>query len=93
VGSDPAVQATFRESIRRLDYLIRMVGLSPLTREILDHAAKLWADCRGRGLPNTNEDRIDIDVIVAAEAVQMNAEVLTQNAKDFTKHGLKIATL
>lgn len=91
--TDPAKREDFRLCLEKLDSLMAKWEYSPLTREILDDAAQLWADNQGNGQPNTSPERIDIDVIVAAEALRRRAHVWTQNEKHFTKLGIPIAEL
>jgi hypothetical protein len=57
-------------SIRRLDNLVAMGGLSylPVTTAAWRQAASFWADARQRGLPTASPDALDADVILAAGA-------------------------
>lgn len=55
-------------SVRHLDVLKENVTYAPLTTRIMLRAARLWADARKRGLPTAPDERLDIDVILAAQA-------------------------
>ena len=68
-------------SIRRLDALKRTLGYAPITTEIMLSAAQLWADARMQGKPTADPSALDCDVIIAAQAQQIDAVVATENAK------------
>lgn len=55
-------------SIRYLDELKENIVYAPLTTRVMPRAARLWADARKRGLPTAPEERLDVDVILAAQA-------------------------
>ncbi len=56
-------------SVRYLDELKENIAYAPLTTQVMLRAAQLWADARKRGLPTAPEDRLDVDVILAAQAL------------------------
>ena len=68
-------------SIRRLDALKRTLGYAPITTEVMLSAAQLWADARKQGKPTADSSALDCDVIIAAQAQQINAVVATENAR------------
>jgi predicted nucleic acid-binding protein len=72
----------FGDSVSLLDQLRKALNYVLLRDNVLDRAAGLWADLRRRGLPTTHDHRLDVDVILAAQAL------------DYTGHGdeLIIAT-
>ncbi|MGB7158693.1 MAG: hypothetical protein WBD40_11540 [Tepidisphaeraceae bacterium] len=43
----------------------------PITTDAMNLAADLWADARRRGTPTAARDAIDIDVILAAQALSL----------------------
>ena len=55
-------------SVHHLDALKENITYAPLTTRIMLRAAWLWADARKQGLPTAPEERLDIDVILAAQA-------------------------
>lgn len=57
-------------SIRHLDALKETIGYAPLTTSVMLRAARLWAEARGRGLPTASERALDVDVILAAQALE-----------------------
>lgn len=62
-------------SIHHLDALKENITYAPLTTRIMLRAARLWADARKQGLPTAPEERLDIDVILAAQASDLADEM------------------
>ena len=56
-------------SIGRLDRLKDVLVYLPLTTETMLLAAQLWAGARNRGVPTAPSEALDIDVILAAQAM------------------------
>lgn len=71
-----------RESLHYLDQFVAE-GYVPLTTETMRLAARLWADSRARGQLRGSEDTLDVDVILAAQANQAGAQIVTTNEKHF----------
>ena len=42
-------------------------------------AAELWADARRQGRPTANPAALDADVLIAAQAMEIQATVVTSN--------------
>ena len=51
------------------------------------HAAELWAQARLRGFQTAPDHHIDWDVIIASQAIELGAVVVTSNARHFTAYG------
>ncbi len=62
-------------SVNYLDELKENIVYAPLNTQVMLRAARLWADARRRGLPTAPENRLDVDVILSAQAL------------DFTENG------
>ena len=71
-----------KESLNYLDRLVAE-GYVPLTTETMRLAAQLWADSRLRGQLRSSEDNLDVDVILAAQANQASAQIVTTNERHF----------
>jgi len=67
------------KSIDRLDELRTDLGLVALNRSTMLRAAKLWSDVRKIGLPTAHEKELDVDVILAAQALEVSGMVATEN--------------
>jgi predicted nucleic acid-binding protein len=70
----------FTTSLARLDSLKRSLTYLPLTTDTMLLAAQLWADARRRGRPTAHPHDLDCDVILAAQALEAKAVVVTENA-------------
>ena len=70
----------FNKSIERLDELKKSMTYLPLTTDIMLRAAELWADARKRGKPTSDPKELDGDVILASQALAINAKIITTNS-------------
>ena len=66
-----------KNSITNLDKFRERNEYLELTDSDLDLAKSLWAYCRSIGRPTTNKDKLDVDVILVAQAISL--------AKDFSE--------
>ena len=78
----PQARKWAREALSRLDRWVSM-GYIPLTTKSMRLAADIWAQTRGTGQLRGPEDRLDVDVILAAQARQAGGRILTTNEKHF----------
>jgi predicted nucleic acid-binding protein len=74
-------------SLRRLDAIREGYEFAPITQEVLDEAAVLWANIRNAGLPTADDKALDGDVILAAQALRAAepGDILTV-ASDNVRH-------
>lgn len=70
-------------SLRRLDELTRELPYAPITTSIWRHAAALWAVARNTGNVTAPPEALDGDVLVAAQALEEGATIVTTNSKHF----------
>lgn len=62
--------------LARLDLFTRILEYLPLTTEAMRQAADFWALARQQGLPTADPHALDGDVILAAQAVSLDAAVV-----------------
>lgn len=74
---------TSSRSIDRLDSLRAVTEFLPIDSDAMRRAAELWAESRIAGRPTGNDDALDGDVILAAQAEGVDGIVLTDNLKHF----------
>jgi predicted nucleic acid-binding protein len=65
--------------LNRLDQLVSLFNYLPVSTAMWRRAADLWADARQQGLPTANTAALDADVLVAAQAAEVSATVVTNN--------------
>ena len=70
-------------SLSRLDELTRELPYVPVTTATWRRAAALWAVARNAGNVTAPPEALDGDVLVAAQALEESAIVLTTNTKHF----------
>ncbi len=68
-------------SLDRLDQLENLLEYVPIETSHMRKAAELWAKARSKGNVTAPKEALDGDVILAAQAIAVNATVLTENVK------------
>ncbi len=63
-----------------LDQLTRQLEYLPLTTPAMRLAAELWAAARSAGQPTAPDPALDCDVILAAQALNLNTAVVVATA-------------
>lgn len=61
--------------LRRLDQLHPGLAFLPIAGEVMDLASELWAGVRRAGLPTADDEALDGDAILAAQALALAADV------------------
>ena len=67
--------------LARLDQLAEMFTYLPVSTSMWKLAAELWADARQRGRPTAVPSALDADALIAAQAIEVQATVLTGNRR------------
>lgn len=65
--------------LARLDQLAEVFGYLPVSTAMWKRAAELWADARRYGRPTANPAALDADVLIASQAIEIQATVVTSN--------------
>ena len=76
-------------SIENLDELQNIINFLPLTTEVLNQAAYLWAESKNKAIPTADDKNIDVDIIICAHWKLLTAEFPGRNiviATTNTKH-------
>lgn len=55
-----------RSGLQQLDALVNLIDFLPLTRDVMELAADLWARARSEGKATANDKNIDGDMIISA---------------------------
>jgi predicted nucleic acid-binding protein len=71
-----------------LEDLVACFMWCDLNKTTWDFGAKLWADCRKKKMPTPTGGGIDKDVLIAAQAKEHNAIVITDNVRHFQHLGV-----
>jgi predicted nucleic acid-binding protein len=77
--------------LQRLDALEQTLILDPITIDVMELAAELWAKVRLQGRPTADRHALDADVILAAQATLLAAPgdhviVATTNVKHLARY-------
>jgi len=75
------LRAEKNSGLQRLDQLKTTQIYLPLTTAAMLQAARFWADARRRGRPTAGTEHLDCDVILAAQAREVGAVVVTENLR------------
>jgi predicted nucleic acid-binding protein len=59
-------------SVEELDRLHSVFHYLPITTRAMQHAAQLWATARNRGIATGDPKKLDVDVILAAQALTLS---------------------
>jgi predicted nucleic acid-binding protein len=73
------LRANKTQGIARLDLIKNTIGYLPITTSTMLKAAQLWAEARKSGKPTADRKALDCDVILAAQAIEVNGMVATEN--------------
>lgn len=68
------IRANKSAGLRRLDSLKATAEYLPIVTDAMLLAAEFWATARKRGRPSAPDDRLDADVILAAQAATFAAD-------------------
>ena len=66
--------------LARLDQLAEVFTYLAVSTAMWKRAAELWAEARKQGKPTANPAALDADVLIAAQAIEVQATVVTTNA-------------
>jgi predicted nucleic acid-binding protein len=66
-------------ALRRLEELEQEHTYTRITTQVLRHAAQLWAQARNQGTPTADPKELDVDMILAAQALEAGAIIATEN--------------
>lgn len=79
------LRADKAQGIARLDLLKSLINYSPLTTSVMLKAAEFWAHARRIGMQTAHDKALDCDVILAAQALELNGVVATTNLGHLTR--------
>ena len=65
--------------LQRLDQLATFCTYLPVSTSVWSQAAEFWADARSQGWPTASPDALDADALIAAQALEIQATIVTSN--------------
>ncbi|MBX9736466.1 MAG: hypothetical protein K2X32_06020 [Phycisphaerales bacterium] len=77
-----------QKGLTRLDQLCQALGVHAVTNGVFQDAALLWAQARKGGYSTAHEHALDWDVLLAAQARELNATIVTENTKHLARYGV-----
>lgn len=74
-------------SLQLLNQFVQKLEYLPLTTVALHQAAELWAQCRLKGQPTASPHSLDADVILSAQAMQIQVPfiIATSNVRHLSQ--------
>lgn len=63
-----------QKALVKLDALKEVIDYIPIRTDMMVHAAALWAQAKNRGKTTAHPEQLDVDVILAAQALIIAAE-------------------
>ncbi|MBN8596951.1 MAG: PIN domain-containing protein [Planctomycetes bacterium] len=78
-----------RQSLAQLDELCQLWEVQQISARNLHDAASMWADARRNGIPTASDRDVDWDILIAAQAKEEPAIVVTSNQKHFRRYGVE----
>jgi predicted nucleic acid-binding protein len=76
------------KALARLDLLCRLLGVYPISQDVLHEGARFWSNARKGGYSTGPERDVDWDVLVAAQAKKLGAVVVTTNSRHISQYGV-----
>lgn len=70
-------------SVAHLDELVRELPYIPVSTATWRRAAALWASARNAGTVTAPPEALDGDVLIAAQAIEEDAAIVTMNSRHF----------
>ena len=77
-----------RKALERLDELCVLLGYQQVSAKNFLDAAAMWAAARRGGYSTASERDVDWDVIIAAQAKEIPAVVVTSNERHMSRYGV-----
>lgn len=75
-------------ALARLDELCGLLGVHTVSDNVLRDAAGMWAAARRGGYSTASDRDVDWDVIIAAQAKEIPAVVVTTNGQHIQRYGV-----
>lgn len=76
------------KALARLDAICGRLGVCPVSNDHLRAAAQHWADARRGGYGTAPQRDVDWDVIIASQAGEIGALVVTENTNHLSRYGV-----
>lgn len=69
------------KSLERYEQFANHLTFLPINTRTFRIAEKLWAEARINGYPTAGDNSLDCDVLIAAQAIEISASIITENIK------------
>lgn len=69
------------KGLEKFDEFSKLLPYLPINTNVFKIAEELWARARVNGYPTATNDSLDADVLIAAQAIDIKASVITENIK------------